>query len=49
MAKWEREQAVEGKSLREAPKPVERLEFASSKRVGKRTGGFRISYAGMDI
>ena len=36
------------RSLREAPKKVSRLEFASSHRVSKRTGGFRVTYEGMD-
>jgi len=48
IAQCEKEFAVEGKRLREAPKPVQRLEFASSRRDYKKRGGFRMSYVGMD-
>ena len=41
MDKLEREENVGHRSLREAPAKVQRLEFASSKREGKRRGGFR--------
>ncbi len=37
------------KRLREAPTKVKRLEYASSKREGKRHGGFRVSYVDMDV
>lgn len=48
MSKWEQVVQVPERSLREAPKVVERLAFASSHRVGKRNQGFRVTYAGMD-
>lgn len=48
MAKWEAAQQFEAKSLREAPKKVERLSFARSHRVSKRNQGFRVTYEDMD-
>lgn len=40
MDQWERRVQIEDKRLREAPKPVARLNFAANKRQSKR-GGFR--------
>ena len=49
MDKHERIMEVSEKSLRVAPKPVERLNFVHSKRLSKnkRTGGFRVTYEDM--
>ena len=48
MVRWKARLEVSEKSLREAPKRVERLNFASSKRVSKRNQGFRVTYEDMD-
>lgn len=48
MAKWEKVVSVDAKSLREAPKKVQRLAFSNSARVGKRNQGFRVTYEDMD-
>ena len=52
MEKYEKRMMVSEKSLREAPKVVERLNYARSKRhktgrVGKRSQGFRVTYEDM--
>ena len=53
MDRFERRMMVSEKSLREAPKVVERLNYSQNKRhrtgrVGKRAQGFRVTYEGMD-
>lgn len=49
MDKLEKLKHIEGHSLREVRKPVKRLAFGThSSRVGKRMGGFRVTYEDMD-
>lgn len=48
MQKWEARVNANEKHLRLAPKKVERLQFANSRRVGKRNQGFRVTYEDMD-
>jgi len=46
--KFEKRLLASEKSLRAAPKPVSRLNYANSARVGRRNQGFRMTYEGMD-
>lgn len=46
--KFEKRLLASEKSLRAAPKPVARLNYANSARVGRRNQGFRMTYEGMD-
>jgi len=48
MDKHEKISAVEAKSLRVAPKSIQRLEYASSKREARRNNGFRKCYVDME-
>lgn len=48
MIKFEKRIEASEKSLREAPKSVERLMYANSHRQGKRNQGFRMTYQDMD-
>lgn len=48
MVKFEKRLEASEKTLREAPKKVERLNYANSARVGRRNQGFRMTYEDMD-
>jgi len=48
MIKFEKRLEATDKTLREAPKQVARLNYASSARVGRRNQGFRLTYEDMD-
>ena len=48
MANWDNMADLVPRKLREAPKKIERLEYASNARQAKRGGGFRINYADME-
>lgn len=48
MLRHEKRLEATEKSLRVAPKRVERLQFAASHRVSKRNQGFRTTYEDMD-
>ena len=48
MIKHEKRLEASEKTLREAPKSVERLQYANSQRVGRRNQGFRMTYEDMD-
>jgi len=48
MKRFEKRLEASEKSLRVAPKKVERLQFSNSARVGRRNNGFRVTYEGMD-